>query len=645
MDIQIKDVENILKTNNHQIFYIIYQNLIKDNNIDVIEIIKNFEEINGITISNLLFLLRNNNDKDKIIKCILDKIANINFSEYSYILYTVKNFNDEIKLKIFNKLNIKINNFDFIDIKNIKNLFLSLKNIKLDNYFLNKSIIFDKIINNITEKQNDLTPDIISSIFNSLINFNYKNKKVKKLLVLLSYNIKTNKNNNYKMNNIIDIFEGISNMYSTEEEVRNVLIKLHMILLNNKIYWNSCKITKIFSYLKNMCNEYDEVNDIIKILTKKIQNDFYNIKDISYSIQGLKSMKYTKNIGELLIVFHMKIDENYFFDNINFIGIIFNGLIGMNSSYSPVINLIDKLNEKISYFSNISFLDLSNILYGLQNMSNFNNYIIDDIEEPKYDNENSSYTPEYINVNFAKYYIKRKPEECNIIINELLRLLANLCENIILNNNCIQLLGKALYGLLNMNYNENIEKILNAIFSDDNVENLMKDYISYEYSSYTISQLNLFLYKFENHINNEILKKINNIITKLKIYEIKNNNKIFSSCIEKNVFAILKKSYNIENNVIEDGFELDFVITINDIKLNIEIDGPIHKYPKKELFNRHKKEYLENKKNYLVLHLDDYNNMNDYSDNLFDDYSNDLLNYINKKIYEELNYKNNTNLQ
>jgi hypothetical protein len=580
-------VANLLKIteqNKHQIFEEIYDILRNNNYFDIIKIIKNFNgEIDGITISNLLFLLKDNYNNE-IIDNILNKITNINFNEYSYILYTVKNFNDEIKLKIFNELNKKINNFNFIDIKNIKNLFLSLKNIKLDIYFLNKLKIFDYIIENIEKKQNELTPTIISSIFNSLININYKNKKVKKLLVLLSNNIK--ENDKYKMNNIIDIFEGISNMYSTEEEVRYVLKKLYLILLNNTIYWNSCKITKIFSYLKNMSNYYEEVDNIINILTNNIKDDFYNIRDISYSIQGLKSMFYNHNIEKLLMKFNNKIINNYYIDNINFIANIFSGLIGMNNSNEQVIILFNILYDKLETLKNknISFLDISTILYGCQNMIN--------------DNE---------------------------IVNNLLKLITEICNNDKmenLKNNCIQLLGKALYGLLNMNFDENIKNLLDAIFKKINIVELFNDYINSEYSTYTISQLYLFLYKFE-FLDIDILKKINQIIFNLEKYTKLFKNSQFSSCFEKNIFTILKDKYDIKNNVIIDGFELDILIEINGIKINVEIDGPIHNYPKKQLFNKYKKEYLENK-NIIILSFND--------DNCLRDLENKLITIINIKI-------------
>ena len=580
-------VANLLKIteqNKHQIFEEIYDILRNNNYFDIIKIIKNFNgEIDDITISNLLFLLKDNYNNE-IIDNILNKITNINFNEYSYILYTVKNFNDEIKLKIFNELNKKINNFNFIDIKNIKNLFLSLKNIKLDIYFLNKLKIFDYIIENIEKKQNELTPTIISSIFNSLININYKNKKVKKLLVLLSNNIK--ENDKYKMNNIIDIFEGISNMYSTEEEVRYVLKKLYLILLNNTIYWNSCKITKIFSYLKNMSNYYEEVDNIINILTNNIKDDFYNIRDISYSIQGLKSMFYNHNIEKLLMKFNNKIINNYYIDNINFIANIFSGLIGMNNSNEQVIILFNILYDKLETLKNknISFLDISTILYGCQNMIN--------------DNE---------------------------IVNNLLKLITEICNNDKmenLKNNCIQLLGKALYGLLNMNFDENIKNLLDAIFKKINIVELFNDYINSEYSTYTISQLYLFLYKFE-FLDIDILKKINQIIFNLEKYTKLFKNSQFSSCFEKNIFTILKDKYDIKNNVIIDGFELDILIEINGIKINVEIDGPIHNYPKKQLFNKYKKEYLENK-NIIILSFND--------DNCLRDLENKLITIINIKI-------------
>jgi len=67
-------------------------------------------------------------------------------------------------------------------------------------------------------------------------------------------------------------------------------------------------------------------------------------------------------------------------------------------------------------------------------------------------------------------------------------------------------------------------------------------------------------------------------------------------------YSLLRPNEKMVSNAILDGFRLD--MDFPDIKLNIELDGPSHKYPARRRYDRERDEYLTIKKGYQVSRIE-----------------------------------------
>jgi len=500
------DLQNVI--NSYQNYFIF-----ESNKIDTLlyldtKILKNYLK-NGLDIKHrkyiFLFLkdiIKNTNNKYKILKNIPDIIINEKVYMYDLTMNDIKNL--ELVINISNKIIKKYNKISIKD-KNIIKLSNNFyANIDLSRFYFTK--IKDKIFK-----------------FNGII-LNYKNIIKNKILTLLSINY-ISKNNKENINN---------------KKILNINTKCTLILTeyNNSIEWENI----INKYLSNI--KYKIINS--KKNFKNIFNkDILNIDFLIININILSNIYYKKyfkkyeniNNDNYTAVVNSIYDNLY---NINIENELFNNLYIFNWNniiYDNIQKIID-----IDKNNLINYLTCNNIKYYLLN-NNLDNKIFDYIIKNSITN---IYTKKIDNdllldcdVNNFYYFFKKEllikceDESIKLEYNFFDLILSDLEKNV---------------------YNKLFEN--NNIYKNSDKSIFFLEYFKYIFNYNTIDdiiiKINIY---YDNLINNENEKIIflENLYKNKDLYKDNNNYKnlyFFDVLIDKSNEDIEIIINDIKNNII-----------------------------------------------------------------------------------------------
>ena len=494
-----------------------------------------------------------------------------------------------------------------------------------------------------------------STLFDTIKNnhINIINKEIQEISEIINTNI-----NNYKKESKI---EEIINDKLQKEKIKLNELKSYINLINieyNNNKYNIEYLTQIITYICKIINEksniiYIESNDdndlnnkddlLVNELIHEIQNKLNDFQ-MNINEKDSKNKIYTLLNNEL-----KKIMDIFDKNNIDNKNEIINDLLYSNNRINSNTIRENKYKENFDFLKSANTYRLNSLNMQLSyRNNNIANNIIDDL------NNNYNKYKEYIDKNinrlnqsystFLNYNYKSISSRNNYLKNNSNNLFINQNPNI--NDNNINNINSN--NSINININ-NPKLNLNEYKSPNNIQNInsqnnninpeddyptLPDEILNMFSDELIeiyNKINQFLVEESNKIDNEIEELEKRGKTNQKLEEIQNNDELN----QYNMY--FSQIYSNEKNIM------------NKVKKNIEKKLKIYNIIKKnceDTFNficnnTYRENVFKHKLNTLLMHINDYYQMNNYNTKSLDDLNN--INLPSNKSYT-ININRNTNL-
>lgn len=415
----------------------------------------------------------------------------------------------------------------------------------------------------------------------------YKEKELRKKIILLEFQLKTSENeNNIKLNNKDEIIRSLQNQLQISQRDKDELVTDEVYIFNkNK------EISKELSDLKNEYNENMRKNQVrINDLQKNLNSSEKSLIDLensgnekdmminNFKIE-IKNLKIKLN-NELLInenlTNELKLkDENLQKLLVDSNNQISNKVIDKDDDERQKINHYEiEISNNIKYIRELEFknLQISNKLKEFQGKRDFNRVLIEENKElksklEKFDSINENYEELKKNYNILRKFSKNnndskeydeKLSQLEIINSELINNIRLIEKNLINVNNTNEINEIKFNNLINLK--DNKIKFLNDVLKNfENENNYLKKMIN---SNDDLSQS-----QFINDNFNDIINKFKSIENKIENFQIstlntENNKKTFTNTDK------LIKDYQ-ENITIKTNEIKNLKIAINELKSEI----------------------------------------------------------------------------
>lgn len=430
-----------------------------------------------------------------------------------------------------------------------------------------------------TSSSNKFLDSILPNI-EKLNSNEYKEKELRKKIILLEYQLKTNENDyNIKLNNKDEIIRSLQNQLSISEKDKDELLTDEVFIFNKNKEVNKELSDLKIEYNENMSKNQIKINNLQKnlsLIEKSLNNltNLNNEKDIlinNFKIE-IKNLKIELN-NKLLINENLTNELKLKDENLKKLLIVSNDQ-NQNNSNNKIIdkstNLIHYENEisnNIKYIRELEFknLQISNKLKEFQGKRDFNKILIEENKElklklEKINNINENYEELKKNYNILKK-ISNKNDNGDDDDEKLKQLEIKNSE--LINN--LRLIEKNLINITNTNEINEI-KLNNLNNLKDNKINFLNDILK------NFENENNYLKKMINSnedLNHSqfIIDNFNNIIKKFKLIENKIENFKILTESDSN-----KRTFTNTDKLIKD-YQETIITKTNEIKdLKIELN-------------------------------------------------------------------------
>ena len=434
----------------------------------------------------------------------------------------------------------------------------------------------------IRESSDVFNTSTVGFAFSGLQNMSSKHYEVQQLLKVLTP--KVQECNTLSGISIARVLNGLGKMSSSEDCVKELLVVLLDKLIGCNDTFSKNDVENALSGLRLMSSEHSEVLAFLSVLSEKVMGCHQELqpKQLSKMLFGMQGMDSKHpEVRKMLRAVEMKLANcNQDFRE-GEIGVACYGLQSMSNSDTHVANIVHILTQKMAKLNttNFSARHISLCFVGMQRMT--------------WD------SPE---VRSMLHVLSGKLIERNDSLGG--SELSNILYGLITGFRTAKDESEKLIALVLQEMNSSLDSYsqfdMNEFYRTLSLLHFYcKDDLSAPLSEQIVSLLDSLAQSIKHHKDISLSSSITGLLSEYgSTSESSITGVVMKYCLDNNIKVSISRNENLH------GFEADIIIRQDKKIVNIEVDGPLHQYPKRILFTNRRDEYLTQQHGCVVARLD-----------------------------------------